>query len=94
MASLNIASLNVHPDSPSIRATYSNTADTIYVKSGNNTLESIESDVNDESVFYYDDTNSSAYCYANITIEGWVNIEEEKLLMDDKKTIQINSTGV
>ncbi|MGM0405183.1 MAG: hypothetical protein ACQEQM_03475 [Thermoplasmatota archaeon] len=89
--SINSSTLNT---SPSLNSSeYSSSEDTIYVKGGGNTLQSIENDVNDESVFYYNDNNSTAYCYANITIDGWLNISDVILMIDDMKTIRVNSTG-
>ncbi|MFO7792366.1 MAG: right-handed parallel beta-helix repeat-containing protein [Candidatus Saliniplasma sp.] len=90
---LNISSLEFDKEGTRDPTIYSDPEDTIYVKGGNNTLKSIGSEVDDQSVFYYDETNSSAYCYANVTVEGWLDVEYESLIMDDKKTIRINSTG-
>lgn len=74
-------------------SSYSSSHDTIYVFGGGNSLSSIYTDVGDETVFYYDIPNRTGYCYANLTVQGWLNITDETLYFDNEKTFQINSTG-
>ncbi len=80
------------PPTP-LSASYNPNTDTIYVSGTNNSLKSIADDVNDQSVIVYYDGNSTTYCYANIVIEGNLDIYNETLYMDHLKKVTLNSTG-
>lgn len=74
-------------------ASYDPDTNTIYVSGTGNTLESIADNVNNESVIAYYESNSTTYCYANVIIEGDLDIRDEILYMDYRKTITINETA-
>ncbi len=76
-----------------LSATYDSETDTIYVSGTGNTLESIADDVDNQSVIVYYGSNSTTYCYANVVIEGDLDIHNETLYLKHLKTLKVNSIG-
>ena len=72
---------------------YDENTGTIHVTGTGNTLYSIVNAIDDTDVIMYDQLNSTTYCYADITIEGFLDIENETLLFAHEKTLRV-STGV
>ncbi len=76
-----------------LSASYDPATNTIYVSGTNNTLESVANDISNESVIVYHGSNSTTYCYADMVIEGSLEIRNETLYMDHLKKLKVNSTG-
>ncbi len=74
-------------------AYYDPDTDTIHVSGIGNTLMSVAQDVNQEEVIYHDATNETTFCYANMNIEGYLDVMDETLYMGHGKTLRVDSTG-